>query len=105
MLLPLIALVAAAQVPPREATALTAEDQVRDICAALKDSGGEPAPGVAPARSRAQTLARTWQLRVPPNGFGLGRYRDDEQELALDGGRALRAPDGALTLDLAGIHD
>ena len=105
MLLPLIALVAAAQVPPRDASALTAEDQVRDICAALKDSGGEPAPGVAPARSRAQTLARTYQLRVPPNGFRLGRYREDEQELALDGGRALRALDGALTLDLAGIRD
>jgi hypothetical protein len=106
MLLPLIALVAAAQVPPRDASALAAEDQVRDLCAALKgEAGGEPAPGVAPARSRAQTLARTYQLRVPPNGFGLGKYREDEQELALDGGRALRALDGALTLDLAGIDD
>ena len=105
MLLPLIALVAAAQVPPREATALTAEDQVRDICAALKDQRGEPAPGIAPARSRAQMLARTYHVWVPANGFGLGRYREDEQELELDGDRALRALDGAITLDLAGIDD
>ena len=105
MLLALIALVAAAQVPPRDAAALTAEDLVRDICAALKAPAGEPAPGISPAKSRAQTLSRTYQLRVPPNGFGLGRYRETEQELELDGDRALRALDGALTLDLAGVDD
>jgi len=101
MLLPLIALVAAAQVPPRDATALTTDVQVRDICAALKGPGGEPSPGLA----RAQALSRTWQVRVPANGFGLGRYREAEQELELDGGRALRALDGALTLDLAGVDE
>ncbi|MFL5310990.1 MAG: hypothetical protein ACJ79H_11115 [Myxococcales bacterium] len=105
MLLALIALVAAAQVPPRDAAALTAEDEVAAICAALKDPGGEPAPGVAPARSRGQLLARAYHVWVPANGFGLGRYREAEQELELDGGRALRALDGALTLDLSGIDD
>ncbi len=105
MLLPLIALVAAAQVPPRDAAALTAEDQVRDICAALKEQGGEPAPGVSQPRSRAQALSQTRQVLVPANGFGLGRYREAEQELELDGDRALRALDGALTLDLAGVDD
>jgi hypothetical protein len=105
MLLPLIALVAAAQVPPRDAAALTAEDQVRDICAALKEPGREPAPGVTPARSRAQTVARTYHVWVPSNGFGLGRYNEAEQELELDGDRALRALDGALTLDPTGLDD
>jgi hypothetical protein len=105
MLLPLIALLAAAQAPPRDAAPLSADDQVRDICAALKPPGGEPAPGVSPARPRAQALSRTWQLRVPANGFGLGPYREAEQELELDGGRALRAMDGALTLDLAGLDE
>jgi len=105
MLLTVIALVAAAQLPPRDATALTAEDQVRDICAALKEPGGEPAPRVSQPRARAQALSRTWQVRVPANGFGLGRYRESEQELELDGDRALRALDGALTLDLAGVDD
>ena len=105
MWLPLIALLAAAQVPPRDAVALTADDQVRDICAALKGQGGEPAPGVSQPRLRAQALARTYQVRVPSNGFGLGRYRDAEEELQLDGDRALRALDGALTLDVAGIDD
>ncbi len=100
----MIALVAAAQVP-RDAAALTAEDQVRDICAALKEQGGEPAPGVSPPLTRAQALARIYQLRVPANGFGLGRYRETEQELELDGDRALRALDGALTLDLEGVDD
>ena len=104
MLLPLLVLAAAVQAPPRDAAPLTADDQVRDICAALKP-GGEPAPGVSPARARAQALARTWQLQVPANGFGLGRYRESEQELELDGHRALRALDGALTLDLAGLDD
>jgi hypothetical protein len=105
MLLLLIGLIAAAQASPRDAVALTSDDQMRGICAALSNQGGEPAPGVTQTRSRAQELARTYQLRVPANGFGLGRYRADEQELELDGDRALRALDGALTLDLTGIDD
>jgi len=105
MLLLLSARLAAAQVPPRDAVALTAEDQVRDTCAALRDPGGEPAPGVSQTRSRAQALSRTYQLRVPANGFAFGRYREAEQELEMDGDRRLRAIDGALTLDLAGIDD
>ena len=105
MWLPLVALLAAAQAPPRDAIALTSEDQVREICAALKEQGGEPAPGVSQTRPRTQAVSRTYQLRVPPNGFGLGEYREAEQELQLDGKRALRALDGALTLDLSGIDD
>jgi len=104
MLLPLFALVAALQMPPQNAVSLSADDQVRDICAGLKP-GGEPAPGVSPAQTRAQTLSRTFRLQVPANGFGLGRYRESEQELELDGRRALRALDGAITLDLVGLGD
>ena len=106
MLLALAILFAAAQYPPREATALTSDEQVREICAALKEQGGEPTPGVQPSRARAQTLARTYVVTVPANGFGLGRYHESEQELELDGGRALRAAvDGALTLDPTGLDD
>ena|SRR5262249_29483259 len=104
MLLPLFALAAALQAPPQNAVPLSADDQVRDICAGLKP-GAEPAPGVSPAQTRAQTLSRTFRLQVPANGFGLGRYREAEQELELDGRRALRALDGAITLDLAGLSD
>src|SRR6267154_1483741 len=93
------------QPPPRDAAPLAADDQVRDICAALKPPGGEPAPGISPARARAQALSQAWQVQVPSNGFGLGRYREPEQELELDGGRPLRALDGALTLDLVGQGD
>ena len=101
----LIALIAGAQAPPRDAVALTSEDQVREICAALSSQAGEPAAGVNPTRPRAQELARTYRLQVPAKGFALGRYRADEQELELDGDRALRVFDGALTLDLAGINE
>jgi hypothetical protein len=105
MMLLLIALAAAGQAPPRDAAPLAADDQVRDICAALKPPGGEPAPGISRARIRAQALSQAWQVQVPSNGFGLGRYREPDQELELDGGRALRALDGALTLDLVGQGD
>jgi hypothetical protein len=101
----LIALLAAAQAAPRDALAITAEDQVREICAALREQNGEPAPGVAVAKARGQALSRMYQLRVPAKGFALGRYHEEEQELELDSSRPLRALDGALTLDLANADD
>jgi len=104
MLLALV-LFAAAQYPPRDATAVLDDGLVREICAALKQQGGEPAPGVQPSQGRAQTLSRTYVVTVPANGFGLGRYHESEQELELDGGHALRAVDGALTLDPTGLDD
>jgi hypothetical protein len=101
----LVALLAAAQVPPREAVALTADAQVREICAALHQQNGEPAPGVTTTPSRGQALSRTYQLRVPSKGFAFGRYHEEEQELELDASRPLRALDGALTLDLLNADD
>jgi hypothetical protein len=105
MLLALAILFAAAQYPPREAAALVSDEQVREICAALKEQGGEPVSGVRPSTARAQALSRTYVVNVPANGFGLGRYHESEQELELDGGRALHAVDGALALDPAGLDD
>ncbi|HYZ89554.1 MAG TPA: hypothetical protein VE620_09685 [Myxococcales bacterium] len=100
-----IALLAAAQVPPRDAVALTADGQVRDICSTLRGQNTEPAPGVTLTPSRAQALSRIYQLRVPSKGFAFGRYHEEEQELELDSSRPLRALDGALTLDLANADD
>ena len=100
----LIPLLAAAQVPPRDAVALTGEDQVREICAALRDEPArEPALGVEPSKARAQVLSRVYRLRVPATGFGFGRYREEHQELELNGDRPLRAIEDALSLDLQGI--
>jgi hypothetical protein len=101
----LLALLASAQVPPRDAVALTNENQVREICAALREQNGEPAPGVTPSAARAQALSRVYQLRVPARGFSFGRYHAEEQEVELDTSRPLRALDGALTLDLANADD
>jgi len=102
----LIPLLAAAQVPPRDAVALTGEDQVREICAALRDEPArEPALGVEPSKARAQVLSRVYRLRVPATGFGFGRYREEHQELELNGDRPLRAIEDALSLDLQGIDD
>src|SRR5207237_10576023 len=50
-------------------------------------------------------LERACQVLVAAIGFGLGPDREDEEELEPDGDRALRALDGAITLDLAGIDD
>ena len=100
----LFALLAAAPVPPANAFALTADDQVRKVCAALGEQGGEPAPGVSETPA-TQALSRIYQLRVPSRGFAFGRYHEEEQELELDASRPLRALDGALTLDLTGADD
>jgi hypothetical protein len=101
----LIALLASAQAAPQDAVALTTEDQVRDICAALRGQNGEPAPGVTAAPTRGQALSRMYQLRVPAKGFALGRYHEEEQELELDASRPLRGLEGAVTLDLANAED
>jgi hypothetical protein len=101
----LIALLAAAPVPPRDTVPLTTEEQVQKVCAALGEQAGEPAPGVAATATKSQALSRIYQLRVPAKGFGFGRYHEEEQELELDGSRPLRALDGALTLDVTGADD
>jgi hypothetical protein len=101
----LIALLAAGQVPPRDAVAIDAEAQVRDICAALHEQNGEPAPGVTTTPSAAGALSRIYQLRVPSKAFSFGRYHEEEQELELDASRPLRALEGALTVDLANADD
>jgi hypothetical protein len=100
-----VALLAAAPLPPPNALALTADDQVRKLCAALGEQGGEPAPGVAETAAAGQTLSRIYQLHVPARGFAFGRYHEEEQELELDASRPLRALDGALTLDLTAADD
>ena len=101
----LIALLATASVPPGNAVALTAEDQLREICAALREQGGEPGPGITTTPTRGQAVSRVYQLRVPAKGFAFGRYHEEEQELELDASHPLRALDGALTLDLANADD
>jgi len=101
----LMALLAAAHVPPRDAIALTAEGQLREICAAFREQNGEPAPGVTTAPSHGQALSRIYQLQVPSKGFSFGRYHVDEEELELDPSHPLRALEGALTLDLANADD
>ena len=100
----LFALLAAAPAPPANAVPLTADEQIRKVCAALGEQGGEPAPGVAESPA-TQALSRIYQLRVPSRGFAFGRYHEEEQELELDASRPLRALDGALTLDLAAADD
>jgi hypothetical protein len=100
----LFALLAAAPMPPANALALTGDDQVRKLCAALGEQGGEPAPGISETPA-SQALSRIYQLRVPSRGFAFGRYHEEEQELELDASRPLRALDGALTLDLTGADD
>jgi hypothetical protein len=98
------ALLAAAPAPPSNAVPLTGEEQIRRVCAALGEQGGEPAPGVAET-APSQALSRIYQLRVASRGFAFGRYHEEEQELELDASRPLRGIDGALTLDLSGADD
>lgn len=92
---------------------LTKDDQAKELCAALRGSGGafdgDPAE-VAAARiaaddKRATALRHTYRLEVPSKGFAFGRYRAGENLLELDGDRPLRALAGALSLDLEGIDD
>jgi len=96
-----------------DAVPLTSEDQVRELCAALRVPMGpseldpvESASGRHRAeRLRNDAVSRSYRLSVPAKGFSFGRYRPEQQEIELDGNRPLRALDGALSLDLAGIDD
>jgi hypothetical protein len=92
---------------------LTSEDQVRELCAALRTPLGpselDPVQSAAQRqradRLRREAVSRTYRLSVPAKGFAFGRYRLEQQEIELDGTRPLRALDGAISLDLAGIND
>jgi hypothetical protein len=96
-----------------DAVPLTSEDQVRELCAALRPPLGpselDPVQSAAQRqradRLRSEVLSRTYRLSVPAKGFAFGRYRLEQQEIELDGTRPLRALDGAISLDLAGIND
>ena len=95
------------------AVPLTSEDQVRELCAALRAPMGpselDPAETAAQRkraeRLRGEAVLRSYRLSVPAKGFAFGRYRPEQQEIELDGKGPLRALDGALSLDLAGIDD
>jgi hypothetical protein len=96
-----------------DAVPLTSEDQVRELCAALRaearPSDLDPAQAATlrrrAERLRTEAVSRSYRLSVPAKGFTFGRYRPEQQEIELDGGHPLRALDGALSLDLAGIDD
>jgi hypothetical protein len=111
----LVTLLAAsyAAVGRTDAVPLTSEDQVRELCAALRTPLGpselDPVQSAAQRqradRLRTEAVSRTYRLSVPAKGFAFGRYRSEQQEIELDGTRPLRALDGAISLDLAGIND
>jgi hypothetical protein len=96
-----------------DAVPLTSEEQVRELCAALRspmgpselDSVGAAAQRQRAERLRGEAVSRVYRLSVPARGFAFGRYRPEQQEIELDGDRPLRALDGALSLDLAGIDE
>lgn len=98
---------------PADPLPLREEAQVRDLCAALRDSGepfeGDPAEAAAARRAaqerRAQAASATYAVEVPAKGFAFGRFRPGENLVELDGDRPLRAVDGELLLDLDGTDD
>jgi hypothetical protein len=109
----LIAVLLAAGAAEADVVALTEKSQVKELCAALREQGGElegdPAE-MASARKAAATrrddaLARWYRLEVPSKGFAFGRYRAQDKLLELDGDRPLRALDGMIALDLDGVDD
>src|SRR3954469_18323097 len=108
----LIALLLAASLP-QDAVVLTQESQLKELCEALRarppESGLDPAELVT-ARKVAQTrreeaLSRWYQVEIPSKAFSLGRYREQDRQLELDGDRPVRALDDMLSLDLEGIDD
>jgi len=111
----LFTLLAASFAPPGrpDVVPLTSEDQVRELCAALRapmgfselDPAETAARGHRAERLRSEALSHSYRLSVPAKGFTFGRYRSEQQEIELDGNRPLRALDGALSLDLAGIDE
>ncbi|TMA20243.1 MAG: hypothetical protein E6J85_10300 [Deltaproteobacteria bacterium] len=86
---------------------------MRELCAALRapmgfselDPAETAARGHRAERLRSEALSHSYRLSVPAKGFTFGRYRSEQQEIELDGNRPLRALDGALSLDLAGIDE
>ena len=111
-MIPLLLTLLAVSTRP-DAVPLTSEAQVRELCAALRapmgSSGLDPAETAA-ERQRAERLrnevaSRAYRVAVPAKGFVFGRYRAEQQEIELDGDRPLRAMNGALSLDLAGIDE
>src|SRR5436305_10972786 len=96
----LFTLLAASFAPPGrpDAVPLTSEDQVRELCAALRAPMGsselDPAETAARRRDaerlRTEAVARSYRLSVPAKGFKFGRYRAEQQEIELDGSGPLR---------------
>jgi hypothetical protein len=111
----LFTLLAASLAAPgrQDAIPLTSEEQVRELCASLRVPMGpselDPVETAGQRqraeRLRSEAVSRAYRLSVPAKGFAFGRYRSEQQEIELDGRRPLRALDGALSLDLAGIDD
>jgi hypothetical protein len=107
----LIAVLLAASASPSDEVALTQESQVKELCAALRDTGGafegDPAELAAARKAalarREDALSRWYRLEVPSKGFVFGRYQD--KRLELDGDRPLRALEGAIALDLEGVDE
>ena len=108
----LIALLLAAA-PAEDAVNLTEVSQVRDLCAALGASPGEPGadPAEAAAAQKAaqgrrdEAASRWYRLEVPSKGFAFGQYRARDKQLELDGDWPLRAVDNTLSLDLDGVNE
>jgi hypothetical protein len=111
-MLPLLATLLAAT-GAADATPMSTEAQVRELCSALRDSGvmleTDPAAAAAARRDKQrayrEALSRVYRVEVPSNGFSFGQYRLEQQELELDGSRPLRAVGGALSLDLDGADE
>lgn len=117
------AVLAAGQLPAAVVTArtsagppvaLTEEAQIRDLCSALGGRASssdeeDPATVAAAARARVQlaeqAAGRSYRVEIPAKGFTLGRYREGQHELELDGDFPLRTIDDHLALDLAGTDD
>src|SRR5947209_11435985 len=111
-MIPVLLTLLAASTRP-DAVPLTSEAQVRELCAALRipasTSEVDPVETTAQERRaervRGEALSRVYRVAVPAKGFVFGRYRAEQQEIELDGDRPLRAVDGALSLDIAGIDE
>jgi hypothetical protein len=69
----------------------------------------DPAEVVAARKAaqsrREEALSRWYQVEIPSKAFSLGRYREQDRQLELDGDRPVRALDDMLSLDLEGIDD
>lgn len=97
--------------PPVE---LTQDAQVKDLCLNLETIervATDSEPGAVErwrkshAQAREQALGQSYRLEIPSKGFAFGRFRQDAEELELDGDRPVQALGGKLLLDLDGIDD